>query len=146
MIVGKFYLKWRLQKHMDVHSENSPAKHCHYYNNSKVCPYEHIGCMFRYEKAGKCKNHACKFDLCQFEHVVDAVEDIANVESDDEDLHDVENTDNLGENDCHLCNEVFTNVDALCEHFKTNHEEYHQNIVLAAQKYHMEANTLTSQS
>ena len=44
-------------------------KHCHYFNNDKVCPYEEIGCMFRHEKSEPCKyKEFCKNKLCPFQH------------------------------------------------------------------------------
>ena len=33
-----------------------------------------------------------------------------------------------GDNDCHLCNMTFRTLDDLCEHFRTSHTEYHENI------------------
>merc|ERR1712082_511832 len=48
-----FLMKWRLQKHVMAHK--GPRKHCHYFNNSKVCPYEQVGCQFQHKNSGKCR-------------------------------------------------------------------------------------------
>ena len=63
----KFLLKWRLQKHLDVHEVNT--KYCHYFNNKKECPYIEFGCMFKHEASPECKFiDNCKNKLCQFKH------------------------------------------------------------------------------
>ena len=49
----RFYLKWRLEKHMTGH-EKLDSKFCHYFNNNKTCPFEQIGCMFKHAKSRKC--------------------------------------------------------------------------------------------
>ena len=50
----------------------------------------------------------------------------------DEDIEMVQDQENdtvqYGDNDCHLCNMIFTALDDLCEHFRTSHTEYHENI------------------
>ena len=51
----KFVLKWRLQKHANIHSINNDVKKCHYFNNNKTCPFEENGCMFAHIKADTCK-------------------------------------------------------------------------------------------
>ena len=62
-----FVISWRLEKHKKVHEENT--KSCHYYNNSKVCPYEDLGCMFKHEESANCRfERNCRFKLCQFKH------------------------------------------------------------------------------
>ena len=63
-----FVLKWRLKKHLEVHSKNI-TKHCHYYNNEKLCPYEKIGCMFLHEHSKTCFfGVRCTNKLCQYKH------------------------------------------------------------------------------
>ena len=63
-----FALKWRLNKHQQIHN-NKNIRKCHYFNNQKTCPYEQIGCMFEHSAAGECKNgDICKVRLCSFEH------------------------------------------------------------------------------
>ena len=39
----KFFLDWRLKKHLQIHFGGSDKK-CYYFNNNKVCPLEEIGC------------------------------------------------------------------------------------------------------
>ena len=64
----EFHLEWRLKKHTLSHEQTS-VKHCHYFNNDKVCPYEEIGCMFRHKKSEPCKyKEFCKNKLCPFQH------------------------------------------------------------------------------
>ena len=46
-----FYLKWRLEKHISVHSENTRV--CHYFSHKQKCPFEQIGCKFRHEDSDK---------------------------------------------------------------------------------------------
>jgi hypothetical protein len=68
-----FYLKWRLEKHKTIH-ENINIKFCHYFNNSKLCPFEEIGCMFLHAKSQLCRfKQSCKNDLCQFQHAHDVI-------------------------------------------------------------------------
>ena len=50
----KFHLKWRLIKHEERH-KNVDSKFCHYFNNSKICPFQELGCMFRHESSPHCK-------------------------------------------------------------------------------------------
>ena len=69
-VCGKaFVLKWRLDKHKDIHNKEVNIKHCHYYNNEKECPFENIGCMFRHTESKECKyRRSCKIKLCQYKH------------------------------------------------------------------------------
>ena len=68
-VCGKtFHLNWRLDKHSQTHSQDSRLVHCHYFNNDKDCPFLHVGCMFKHEKAGLCLLKNCTRYLCQFEH------------------------------------------------------------------------------
>ena len=36
-----FYLKLRLEKQEEIHTGN--VKHCHFFNNGKICPFAEIG-------------------------------------------------------------------------------------------------------
>ena len=135
----KFYLEWRLRKHTNLHKEK--GKYCHYFNNGEPCPFEKIGCMFLHERSGNCRFKACRNRKCQFEHIVVEKQDDEHMEADVE----VENPSDMtsyGENDCHFCDKVFECVDSLCEHFRNDHVEYHQNIMEAAAKRSMEAHLL----
>ena len=63
-----FYTDWRLRKHIRSHEEHN-IKFCHYYNNSKECPYQEFGCKFRHAESEQCRyQNACKNRLCQFQH------------------------------------------------------------------------------
>ena len=48
-----FVLKWRLQKHLILHS-SSEIKGCHSFNNEKPCSFESLGCMFAHKLMGTC--------------------------------------------------------------------------------------------
>ena len=65
-----FMLKWRLEKHSSVHQENfGKIRFCHYFNNSKHCPFVKLGCMFKHQDAPQCKFlDRCSKNLCQFKH------------------------------------------------------------------------------
>ena len=54
----EFFMEWRLSQHMNIH-ENPNIKSCHYYNNSKSCPFENVGCKFKHEKSENCSKPAC---------------------------------------------------------------------------------------
>ena len=42
----KFYLKWRLKKHMQSHEKE--VKECKYYHEGKDCPYDEVGWKFKH--------------------------------------------------------------------------------------------------
>ena len=47
-----FYTEWQLGKHEESQGKN--LKFCHYYNNSKKCPYEDFGCKFKNKESPSC--------------------------------------------------------------------------------------------
>ena len=49
----EFLMEWRLKKHKEMHTKQN-VKKCHYYNNSKICPFDDIGCKFVHEVSKKC--------------------------------------------------------------------------------------------
>ena len=64
----EFHLKWRLNKHLEGHN-NIDAKYCHYFNNSKVCPFQELGCMFKHLTSPVCKyKFSCNRKMCPFKH------------------------------------------------------------------------------
>ena len=66
----EFYLKWRFSQHIKTH-KCPKVKHCHYFNNNKVCPYEEVGCKFKHTKSSQCRNkNNCKTKLCAFQHSI----------------------------------------------------------------------------
>ena len=78
----KFALKWRLKKHLEVHSKEN-TKFCHYFNNEKYCPYERIGCKFLHQNSSICYfGKRCANNLCQFRHSEQSYN------ADDDDLRD----------------------------------------------------------
>ena len=111
-----------------IHS--GEAKFCHYFSNGKCCPFDAIGCMFRHEMSQKCNLESCRDKLCQNQHseveeMDEIVEELCDMAQDE----DIENDDaKYGENDCHLCEQTFTCLDDLCEHFQISHEEYYDKI------------------
>ena len=63
-----FVLRWRLKKHMRLHTESN-IKHCHYFNNDKDCPYEEIGCKFLHYVSKNCVyDSKCTRRLCPYRH------------------------------------------------------------------------------
>ena len=63
-----FVLKWRLEKHVQIHTQKF-VQYCHYYNNDKFCPFEELGCKFLHTIAQKCRlGHKCKIRLCPRRH------------------------------------------------------------------------------
>ena len=50
----KFVLKWRLNKHLRLHTQQNNIR-CHYFNNNKPCPFEELGCMFEHSYSKNCK-------------------------------------------------------------------------------------------
>ena len=63
-----FSLKWRLKKHLNLHSRNY-IKCCHYFNNNKHCPYEEYGCKFLHTNSKNCVfGKKCRVKLCPFKH------------------------------------------------------------------------------
>jgi len=99
----KFYLEWRLRKHLQVHAEN--VKKCKYYCNGKECPFEEVGCKFK--------------------HGLGDAKDLEEVEIEETEMNDLSNVE-YGENDCHLCETKLDNLEDLCEHFKFHHQVYYE--------------------
>ena len=88
-----FILKWRLRKHMQLHTENN-IKNCHYFNNRKKCPFEKLGCKFLHAVSKICElGQTCKRHLCPFRHTTDK-----SVASKDTEMEDVED-DSMAGND-----------------------------------------------
>ena len=130
-VCGKnFHLKWRLQKHLQLHLPDSRARFCHYYNNGKTCPFFNFGCMFKHEKSGKCNVSMCSRKLCQFEHdeMGTSEEIITCDESDIEEEATSMSNIEYGENDCHLCTMKFNSIEDLTGHFQSNHQEYYEQV------------------
>ena len=64
----RFALKWRLTKHMTLHTEKN-VKHCHYFNNGEKCRFEQFGCKFLHSVSKNCINNwTCKRKLCPYRH------------------------------------------------------------------------------
>ena len=49
-----FVSKWRLNKHMKVHTKEC-VKFSHYYNNDKLCPFDEHGCKFLHKVSQNCE-------------------------------------------------------------------------------------------
>ena len=83
----EFVLRWRLKKHMRLHTESN-VKHCHYFNNDKDCPFEVLGCKFLHQVSKNCEHDSkCTRRLCPYRHTgnkstqSDTIEKIASNES-----------------------------------------------------------------
>ena len=97
-----FYSAWRLNQHTKSHKETN-QKHCHYFNNHKLCPYEELGCKFKHSWSEKCKYLSmCNNKLCQYQH----------------DSMRREKENNIGKN--YKCEEL-NFMDEVCK-FKTSNE------------------------
>ena len=63
------WLKWRLYK--DEHADDKNVKFCHYYNNSKDCHIDEVGCKFRHEESELCNFKVnCSNKLRQSQHEI----------------------------------------------------------------------------
>ena len=122
-----FHLKWRLEKHKEIHDKEKSLKYCHFFNNHKVCPYEEIGCKFLHVKSERCKFTDCRNPLCQFSHN----DEKDNLES-DEDEEEFDETADISENQCHLCREQFTSKDEHIDHVRSEHVVYYQGMLEVA--------------
>ena len=110
----QFHLHWRLQKHVLIHSPDSEAHFCQYFNNNKKCPFQNVGCMFKHEKSGKCRFLNCTWKLCEFEHC----EVQNNLNSDIETVEDPSEEDQVR---CKYCSCTFLNEEELNYHVTTDH-------------------------
>ena len=63
-----FLFKWKLKKHTELHELNR-GRTCHYFNNSKQCPFLKDGFKFLHKDADECRfGEQCTRKLCQFKH------------------------------------------------------------------------------
>jgi hypothetical protein len=100
----KFVTNWRLRKHMTNHSVKV-KKYCHYFNNSKECPFEDLGCKFLHILSGKCKySQICDNNLCSYQH--DKNEIVIDEKVDMERSEIVENLENIHRNVSQCCSDV----------------------------------------
>ena len=68
-----------LNKHSKITHENLKI-YCHYYNNSKTCPFKEE-CLFLHVEAPICKyGKLCERMLCMFKHVPETDEEHGDVE------------------------------------------------------------------
>ena len=49
-----FTLRWRLRKHMRIHTVKN-VKPCHYFNRNEKCPFNEFGCKFLHAVSNDCK-------------------------------------------------------------------------------------------
>ena len=95
------FVKWRLKKHMNIHS-SPDVQACHFFNNNKTCPYEDLGCMFAHMVSGMCKfGKFCNNRLCSFQHKHE---------------HDIEKNFQ-----CKECDKTLTTHNNLINHVETIH-------------------------
>ena len=91
-----FSLKWRLKKHMELHT-TKVTKQCHYFNNCEKCPFEEYGCKFLHTVSKKCiYSQRCERKLCPYRHFEEKnnSKDINNVDNIEEsDSEDIDTTD-----------------------------------------------------
>ena len=67
--IGVFKLAISSTLLLNLHKATKKIR-CHYYNNTKPCPFDEIGCMFLHEKSKLCKNaDSCQMKLYQFKQI-----------------------------------------------------------------------------
>ena len=123
-----FYLKWRLNKHKQMHSEDHRSHFCHFYNNNIECPFNQVGCMFQHTKSGPCPRKNCTRNLCEFENVQGDIEVVVEALDDEEEREgESENEDQF---ECSLCGCTFVDNVELGWHIEANHMS-RQNLIQA---------------
>ena len=134
----EFYLEWRSKKHQKVHNGN--VKFCHYFNNSKTCPYEEIGCMFWHKEAQFCSFKPCRNSMCQFRHAEQNEEHHGgqHEEHHDEQIETVEEEIEVTIEEsprdikqCQLCLILMNPEDNLVDHMEMQHKEYFEGMMEA---------------
>ena len=95
------------------------TKHCHYYNNDKICPFEELGCMFLHKTSETCKyDQECSKVLCAFKH---PEANPRRTKGDELTAEIIEVTDDESV-ECDYCKKRFGDIDDLIDHFgKTEH-------------------------
>ena len=74
-----FISNFRLNKHLKIHKYNIKVKNCHYFNNSKACPYQTYGCKFKHSESRVCRYGVkCNKNLCQFKHTSESSTEVSN--------------------------------------------------------------------
>ena len=64
-----FVLEWRLKKHINLHTDDN-VQRCHYFNNTKNCPFEELGCKFLHAPSDFCRlGLSCQRRLCPQRHL-----------------------------------------------------------------------------
>ena len=59
-----FVLRWRLKKHINLHTKKNVSP-SHYFNNNKNCPFEEYGCKFLHVASKNCEfSSSCRRRLC----------------------------------------------------------------------------------
>ena len=90
-----FVTNWRLQKHIQLHTEQY-VKPCHYFNNGRKCPFEELGCKFLHVVSKFCTSRQkCQRHLCPYRHldkVLHSPSDM-NVNDDEENVSNIEEKD-----------------------------------------------------
>ena len=135
-----FFVKWRLIKHQEIHSDKV-LKKCHFFNNNKYCPFEEIGCKYQHQESPQCLfKDNCRNKLCQFRHQskfqCSKCDNFSSTKTDLE-YHinrthaKTDNINKLGVYDketddpeltCKYCSESFDDINELIDHFtKTAH-------------------------
>ena len=107
-------IKFILKKHVESHADEAP-KFCHYFNNGKKCPFEHIGCMFLHQDSERCYFGVdCRNKLCQFKHIEQINDDYDGLDEKFNELTESERAETKEvfcdlycnrDYDCHRCTE-----------------------------------------
>ena len=114
-----FHLKWRLNKHKQMHNEDYRSHFCHFYNNNLECPFIQVGCMFQHKKSGPCPQKNCTRNRCEFEHEQGEKDEVLEAFDDEEEKEEESTIDD--EVECSLCGCTFVDKVELDWHMKDNH-------------------------
>ena len=85
--------------HIRIHS-NKPPRHCHYFNNGKICPFEELGCKFLHVLSTKCKfDKLCHKTMCSYKHSEEGTTVTDHEHSDEKEVVENSNESELGNSD-----------------------------------------------
>jgi uncharacterized C2H2 Zn-finger protein len=107
----EFYLEWRLKKHGSVHSDQT--KICQNFSRGVQCPFELVGCKFKHE-------HHTTDTIETLDMSTEAIEEVS--QSND---NEKEPSEEICENQCHLCMKQLANRSDLLDHFRSKHVHFY---------------------
>ena len=116
----RFVLKWRLRKHMVIHSQVN-VKNCHYFNNGKKCPFEQFGCKFLHTASKPCElGITCSKYLCHYRHSGETMDSSNITETEDDDDLGKEGMDNSSDTSSSFVTSTPENRKCQCDECDKN--------------------------